>query len=245
MGDEDQGSDVFFSDDQDEKRSYTPQPRQQTMMGGLKQQANKLTKGMPPGAGRPQVPGGYSVSNQGLSGLSSKNMIGRANFGGLNRSNTQDLSIVNNKSEMISDISQHDLSAYVSREKKAMNNDLPKANPNTGYFGSLFTKTEENLNNPHTIDEETSTQSNGRNLALGCGAMTGRSAQHLGTTLGEALSTHRVVRGGGNHQDVSVNGEEAFSYKALMEMKGSKCTCLPQFNYGALKSQSCISQAKS
>ena len=30
-----------------------------------------------------------------------------------------------------------------------------------------------------------------------------------------------------------------------MEMKGSKCTCLPQYNYGALKSQSGLSQAQS
>ena len=40
-------SDVFQSDDCDEKRSYTPQPRQITMLGGLKTQASKLNRGMP------------------------------------------------------------------------------------------------------------------------------------------------------------------------------------------------------
>ena len=247
MGDdEDQGSDMFLSDDQDEKRSYTPQPRQQTMMGGLKQQATKLNKGMPPGAGRPQVPGGYSVGNWGLGGLAHKNMIGRTNAGVLDKSAGQDLSIINNKSEMISEISQNDLSAYVSREKKKMNNEPPSQNSNQGFFNGLFTKTEDNVNKPQTIDEETSTQSNGynRTLGFGGGAMTQRSAQHLGTTLGGGLSTHRAVLGGHN-QNVSINADESFSYKALMEMKGSKCTCLPAFHYGAGKSPTGLHQVKS
>lgn len=38
-------SDVFQSDECDEKRSYTPQPRQITMLGGPKTQGSKLNRG--------------------------------------------------------------------------------------------------------------------------------------------------------------------------------------------------------
>ena len=38
---------AFMSDDCDEKRSYTPQPRQISMLGGLKTQASKINRGMP------------------------------------------------------------------------------------------------------------------------------------------------------------------------------------------------------
>ena len=94
------------------------------------------------------MPGGYSVSNWGLGGLAHKNMIGKRNNGGgdADRSAGHDLSIINNKSEMISDISQNDLSAYVSREKRKMNNE--PTNPssgNQGFFSGLFTKTEDNV----------------------------------------------------------------------------------------------------
>ena len=37
-----ESDDVFQSEDCDEKRSYTPQPRQISMLGGLKTQASKV-----------------------------------------------------------------------------------------------------------------------------------------------------------------------------------------------------------
>ena len=38
---------AFMSDECDEKRSYTPQPRQISMLGGLKTQASKLNRAPP------------------------------------------------------------------------------------------------------------------------------------------------------------------------------------------------------
>ena len=94
-------------------------------MGGLKQQTSKLYKGAMPGQGRPEVPGGYGIgSGNGMAGAyAERGVVGRTFNGFINRSAAQNLSIINNKSELVSDLSQNDISAYVSKEKKKMQNE--------------------------------------------------------------------------------------------------------------------------
>ena len=50
-GTEDTETDTFQSDECDEKRSYTPQPRQITMLGGVKSQAAMFQRGGGGGGG--------------------------------------------------------------------------------------------------------------------------------------------------------------------------------------------------
>ena len=75
-----------MSDECDEKRSYTPQPRQISMLGGLKTQASKMNRamGMPSvnnnyhqnSGGNTAVGPGVIASNYGL--MANRSMIGLA-----------------------------------------------------------------------------------------------------------------------------------------------------------------------
>ena len=74
-----------------------------------------------------------------------RSAIGRTFNGLVNRSAAQELSLINNKSELVSDLSQHDISAYISKEKKKMANDPhSKIASNTAQLSGLLTKTEDN-----------------------------------------------------------------------------------------------------
>ena len=67
-------------------------------------------------------------------------VIGRTFNGLVNRSAAQELSLINNKSELVSDLSQNDISAYISKEKKKMANDPhSKIASNTAQLSGLLT----------------------------------------------------------------------------------------------------------
>ena len=87
--------DTFVSDECDEKRSYTPQPRQVKMIGGLKQQIGRIAAG-------PSIAQNTSRSYIGGPG---------------NQLNKSTLSAINHKSEYLSDIGDA-VSNYISRTKK-------------------------------------------------------------------------------------------------------------------------------
>ena len=66
--------------------------------------------------------------------------IGRTFNNLVNRSAAQELSLINNKSELVSDLSQNDISAYISKEKKKMANDPNlRIASNTAQLNGLLT----------------------------------------------------------------------------------------------------------
>ena len=88
--------DTFVSDECDEKRSYTPQPRQVKMIVGLKQQIGRI-------ALQPSVAQNTNRSYLGAPG---------------NQLNKSTLSAINHKSEYLSDIGDA-MSNYISHSKKS------------------------------------------------------------------------------------------------------------------------------
>ena len=98
-------------------------------------------------------------------------------------------------------------------------------------MSGLLTKTEDNFNKNRVQDDVPSYN----RLTLGFQAgLTQKSGNIFGDTFKAAgSSTHRAMLSGYHQNNTQFNGDESLSYKALMEMKGSKCTCLPQFNYQA------------
>lgn len=113
--------DTFLSDDCDEKRSYTPQPRQSSMFGG---------------GGGPKLNRGQST-NQIAQMTSNRSMMGLGGGGSLaNRQNNQNLSCLNNRSGMASDNSR-DLSTYISKDKRRIGEQAAAVNK-SGFLSSLF-----------------------------------------------------------------------------------------------------------
>ena len=90
---------AFMSDECDEKRSYTPQPRQISMLANLKTQTSKYNRGMPQNA---ITNNQYTIAgNQGM--MANRSMMG---FPGERLVNKTTLSCLNNRSELgVSDIS--------------------------------------------------------------------------------------------------------------------------------------------
>ena len=93
------------------------------------------------------MPGGYGIGNGNVmaGAYAERGVAGRTFNGFMNRSAAQDLSIINNKSELVSDLSQNDISAYVSKEKKKMQNEPnSRIASNQVNLSGLLTKTEDN-----------------------------------------------------------------------------------------------------
>jgi len=163
-------SDLFLSEECDEKRSLTPQPK---LDGLIAKQVKKPA---------------LAYRNEGFKHKAIENRT----WAGANRSlmlNKSEISCINNKSECVSD---NDISQYISREKRKMKNEqLQTENPALEYgdFKGLISSTFDN-NEP-------------------------KSARILEQDNRSRSRTPRAA-----HKD------ETFSYKALMELKGSKCTCV-------------------
>lgn len=115
----------FLSDDCDEKRTYTPQPRQITMLGGG-QKAN-ASRGIPQAA-QPNL--SSMAANSGM--IANRSMLGLSRYEGNQRMiNKSSLSCLNNRSMMVSDNS-HDNSAYMGR------GEMPKFGDNNNKERSTF-----------------------------------------------------------------------------------------------------------
>ena len=171
---------AFMSDECDEKRSYTPQPRQISMLGGLKTQASKLNRAAPSQHQHQHHQqqqnatggGGGIAQNYGL--MANRSMIGLASGDRLfhNNNNISTISCLNNRSNISDHLSAH---YYVSRGDQHQSTKPPtqqeeeKTNQKSGFLSSLFN------NRSASLFTRGGTANSAVNEATG-GAVTSRTA---------------------------------------------------------------------